>query len=189
MRKLIVVLSALCVPACTYYLRDDLARAPREWHSAKRPYGLGMIGLSLARRRDGAMVVARVAAEGPADLADIRPGDRLVAIDDRPTHDLTIGEAARMIRGRVDTAVELRVHSPRGARLITLVRAPAASVWGNGGAPCERGCSMRYGGRCGAPCGSHRFHGRYDRSGESEAAETAPPMQAWPPTKPGHVMP
>jgi C-terminal processing protease CtpA/Prc len=101
--------------------------------------GAGVIGLSLTRAaRGGSLEVDRVAPGGPAALADIRPGDRLLAIDDEPTRDLTIHEAARLVRGPVDTAVELRIRSPRdGARLITLVRVTAAGVWEESAAPRE----------------------------------------------------
>ena len=138
MRKLIVLLAAVCLPACTRYVHDDYARVPRPCGHAAMTRGAGVIGLSLTRgTRGGSLTVDRVAPGGPAALADIRPGDRLLAIDDEPTHDMTLSEAVRLIRGPVDTAVELRIRSPRDARLITLVRVPAAGVWEERPAPCE----------------------------------------------------
>ena len=134
MRILITVLIAFGAAGCTYYVRDDAPMAMREYRGGGACGG-GAIGIALGRGPGHRMIVDRVAPNGPAADADIRPGDRLLAIDGELTRDMSLREAAYLIRGRADTAVELRVRSPRGPRLITLVRVPATEVWG---ASCER---------------------------------------------------
>ena len=189
--KSLTVVVALLLPSCAVYMHDD--HRPRHGYAGapcdrpEGPYGygrrLGVIGVSIARaegERRGPIVVDRVMPDGPAANADIRPGDRIRAIDGESTRGMTVTEAAQLIRGRADTSVELRVDSPRGSRLITLVRVPPCAM--HGGMPCGgRRCDRCRDGEYGRPCG-HR-----------ERMEPPPPVDesadddVSPPTKPGHT--
>jgi membrane-associated protease RseP (regulator of RpoE activity) len=189
---LIAIVAALTLPSCTAYMHEgrharcryaEDHRAPCE-HAREGEHGHGIIGIAITRTGEsgrGPLVVAHVLPESPADAADIRPGDRIRAIDGESTRGMTLAEAARLIRGRADTAVELRVESPQGARLVTLVRVRSH-------APCEDRHGRHHGDCDHHECRRHR---------ETEPpAETAPPAtdqslapELWPPTKPGHSAP
>jgi S1-C subfamily serine protease len=73
------------------------ATPPRPW-----------LGINL-RERDGALVVGRVAPEGPSDRAGIRHGDRLTALDGTPVHDLAEFYRRLWGRGEAGTTVRLSV--------------------------------------------------------------------------------
>ncbi|MGF1468097.1 MAG: S41 family peptidase [Sandaracinaceae bacterium] len=60
--------------------------------------------------RDGWLTVHGVFAGGPADRAGILPGDRFLAIADRPARDLPGGEAVRVMRGEPGTEVRVRLR-------------------------------------------------------------------------------
>jgi hypothetical protein len=190
LKSLIVVIAMVGLPSCTAYMHEGHARDG--YHRCARESLVGVIGIAIARggeSRRGPLVVAHVLPGSPAADANLRPGDRIRAIDGESTRGMTIPEAARLIRGPVDAAVELRLESPRGARLITLVRVPAHAVWHGGG--CHHGHDR--------PCTECR-HGctRCRERSEGVPALAAPPPpdvdeslapQLWPPTKPGHSVP
>jgi hypothetical protein len=162
---MLIAIAVLSVPSCTRYMHDGRrgeaayhAHAARHHHHHGRDReapcdrdddardGTGVIGLAIGRADDsprGVLVVERVARGGPADDANIRPGDRIVEVEGESTQGMTEAEAARLIRGRVDTAVEIRVESPRGDRIISLVRVAPSSAWAMEGhrhgtrRPCE----------------------------------------------------
>jgi hypothetical protein len=195
MRRLIVIVAVvLCLPSCTRYLSEDAGSRGAASRSYDTPPGVGVIGLSLDQRSgDGAesvLLVDRTVPDGPAALANIRPGDRIIEIDGQPTRGMTIGEAARLIRGPADAAVELRVDSPQGSRLITLVRVTPASLWGDRPAPCGR-CRHHaccpHGARC-PHCGDCPHGADCPRcAGRPEPCKKSPPgPRSWPPSKPGH---
>jgi membrane-associated protease RseP (regulator of RpoE activity) len=183
LKSLVVIVAALSLPSCTVYVRDDHpARHPCSAHAGDNggDRRFGMIGISLTRagesRRDP-LVVEHVLPNSPAGDAAIHPGDGIRAIDGESTRGMTVAEAVQLIRGPVDTAVELRVESPRGARLVTLVRVSAHSL--GGGRGCHHG----------------RHHACENRQRRSEVAPEAPRTdeslapEVWPPTKPGHHLP
>ncbi len=113
---------------------------------------------------------------------------------------MTIPEAARLIRGPVGGSVELRIESPRGSRLVTLVRV-AADGMGHGGAYGDRPCgTCRHCTHCrehDAPCAEDMpCQSGMPRAG-APAMAAPPPVpppdvdeslapEVWPPTKPGH---
>ena len=190
MRRLIVIVAvALCLPSCTRYVQEDGAHRSIAYHSYGTPLSVGVIGLSLDQRSLGedesVLLVDRTVPEGPAALADIRPGDRILEVDGESTRGMAISEAARLIRGPADSAVELRIDSPRGSRLITLVRVTPASLWGD--RPCA-GCP--HGAGCPHCTGCPHDAGCPHHAGCPEARDgSASEPQPWPPSKPGHPYP
>src|SRR5271169_1557519 len=58
---------------------------------------------------DGELVVGRVASEGPSDIAGIRHGDRVTAIDGPPVHDLVDFYRTLWRRGDAGITVKLTV--------------------------------------------------------------------------------
>jgi hypothetical protein len=147
---MLIAIAVLTIPSCTRYMhdgrRDDGAYAAHSAHHAhhghRRHHEMpcdhsddgrrsGIIGLEIGRSdASRGLVVEGVAPGGPADDANIRPGDSITQVDGESTRGMTEEEAARAIRGPVDTAVEIRVDSPRGDRIISLVRVASSSVWG-----------------------------------------------------------
>jgi S1-C subfamily serine protease len=75
------------------------ATPPRPW-----------IGVNL-QEADGALVVGRVASEGPGDRAGIRHGDKITALDGTPVHDLA--EFYRKLWGRGEAGVRVRLSVAR----------------------------------------------------------------------------
>jgi S1-C subfamily serine protease len=69
--------------------------SPRPW-----------LGVNL-EEQDGALVVRRVASEGPGDNAGIQRGDRITAIDDAPVHELA--EFYRTLWGRGAAGITVRL--------------------------------------------------------------------------------
>src|SRR5262249_20348602 len=146
-----------------------------------------VVGLSIGRAEgvtQGPIDVVDVVPSSPAGDANIQRGDRIRAIDGESTRSMTISEAARLIRGQPGTAVELRIDSPRGARLITLVRGGRARE--HQGA--RRGPRCKHHGDCGRcrnarPC-VHGYKAPPPPPPVDDDASLAP--EVWPPTKPGH---
>lgn len=60
--------------------------------------------------RDGWLTVHGVFADGPADRAGIRPGDRFLSLAGRNARDMPISEAVRIMRGEPGTNVEVAVR-------------------------------------------------------------------------------
>jgi S1-C subfamily serine protease len=75
------------------------ATPPRPW-----------LGVNL-QERDGALVVGRVAPEGPGDRAGIGHGDKITALDGTPVHDLA--EFYRKLWGRGKAGVRVRLSVTR----------------------------------------------------------------------------
>jgi carboxyl-terminal processing protease len=85
------------------YASPDTARD----HRALRD-GFGGIGVTLDAAA-GSFQIASVTRGGPADLAGIRPGDRLVAIDGEPTAGRAEADVVRRLRGPVRSIVKVAV--------------------------------------------------------------------------------
>lgn len=187
LKSLVVIVAALSLPSCTAYVHDHPARHPcharpceRADHARPGERGAGIVGISIVRAGEShrsPISVERVLPGSPADDAEIRPGDRIRAIDGESTRGMTIPEAAHLIRGRAGTPVELRVDSPQGSRLVTLVRVPPPAIGDEG----------HHGHR-------HPCH-QYERGEHVAPPQAAPPTdeslapEVWPPTKPGHHAP
>ena len=197
-QRLMVSAIALALASCTAYVHHDGHQAHRaRAYDAGTPCGQdrgGVIGLSIGRPEgvtQGPIDVLDVVPDSPAGMANIQRGDRIRAIDGESTRSMTVAEAARLIRGRPGTAVEVRIDSPRGARLITLVRGEYVHEH-HGHGPRGRHCEKRHGecGHCrdGRPC----VHGMPSSPPPPPPAVDDDPSLApegWPPTKPGHTNP
>jgi carboxyl-terminal processing protease len=73
--------------------------------------GFGGIGITLDAPPDP-FRVAEVTSGSPADLAGIRPGDRIAAIDGRPTAGRAQSDVIRLLRGPVLSTVVVGVDRP-----------------------------------------------------------------------------
>ncbi|HEX2206378.1 MAG TPA: PDZ domain-containing protein [Longimicrobium sp.] len=88
----------------------------------------GTIGVRLGNERPSP-AVRLVLAGGPAALAGVRPGDRILAVDGRHTEGMSGGRVERLIEGPVGRPVELMVAAPEGTRT---VRVPRADLYAPG---------------------------------------------------------
>lgn len=68
------------------------------------------------------ILVVTVFEGGPAHAAGIQRADWIVAVDGNPLHGLTLREAADLIRGEIDTEVEITIERHGLEHRLTLVR-------------------------------------------------------------------
>lgn len=82
------------------------------------------VGLQIAKSEDDRSLQIVAPIDGsPAAAADLQPRDRILAIDGRPTQDLSLDEAANYMRGPIGTSVVLTVSRNQEApKDITLTR-------------------------------------------------------------------
>jgi carboxyl-terminal processing protease len=86
-------------------LTADRAAQVRENATGRYP-GVG-VELDL---RDGFVTVIAPLPGTPADSAGVRPGDRIVTVDDKPTFGLTMDEVQRLMRGPAGSRVTLGIE-------------------------------------------------------------------------------
>ncbi|MDP3419255.1 S41 family peptidase, partial [Falsiroseomonas sp.] len=98
------------------YMTAEEARAARE-----RRVGQSGLGLRVAVER-GALVIDALTRDGPAALAGIRTGDRLLAVDGRALGPRDPGLAARLLEGPEGSEVTLTVLRAGRRRNFTLLR-------------------------------------------------------------------
>ena len=79
------------------------------------------VGLELDIR-DGFITVIAPISGTPADSAGIKPGDRILAIDDKPTVGLSMEEAQQRMRGPSGTLVKLTLERGEQENVVTLRR-------------------------------------------------------------------
>lgn len=78
--------------------------------------GVGMeVGM-----RDGNLVVVSPLPETPAARAGLRPGDRILSIDDVSTDGMTVERAVKLIRGPKDTTVTLTIAREGADKILTV---------------------------------------------------------------------
>lgn len=108
--------------AYSRYVPRSEARAARA-----RRFGEAGLGLELAPEGNAAVVV-RVVVDSPAWAAGLQPGDRVVAIDGRPTRGLDGDALERLLRGEENEPLTLTL-ARRGGRseTVVLVRAMVAA--------------------------------------------------------------
>jgi carboxyl-terminal processing protease len=68
------------------------------------------IGIQIAIDEKNRLIIFNSYEGTPAYRAGLKPADEIVSIDGRPTKGLTVEEAAKMIRGAVDTEVALTLR-------------------------------------------------------------------------------
>ncbi|MFC8272105.1 S41 family peptidase [Streptomyces sp. NPDC057271] len=88
------------------------------------------VGLSARKADSGRIEVSRVQTGGPAALAGLRAGDRLLAVDGRDTAGLSVSEVVSLLRGDgapPGSTVTLGVERGRSAWTQTLTRARLAT--------------------------------------------------------------
>lgn len=81
----------------------------------------GSIGVRLGNERP-APAVRQILTGGPAAMAGLRPGDRILAVDGRRTDGLSGRQVERMIEGPLARAVELLVGVADGTRTVRIPR-------------------------------------------------------------------
>jgi len=101
-------------------LNDPYTRLlpPEQYRSLQTSTAGELTGVGVQIAKDEADQSLQVIApiEGsPAAAADLRPRDRILAIDGHPTAELTLDEAANYMRGPVGTTVVLTVSRPEQA--------------------------------------------------------------------------
>ncbi|MCX7818772.1 MAG: S41 family peptidase [Kiritimatiellae bacterium] len=80
----------------------------------------GGVGLVVGMR-EGALVVISPIDGTPGAKAGLRSGDRLVEINGRPTSEMDLGEAVRLMRGPPGTTVRIKVLKPGRPEPVELV--------------------------------------------------------------------
>jgi len=88
------------------YSAPDVARDQRAVRD-----GFGGIGVTLDVLNEGFQITA-VTPRGPADLAGIKPDDRLVAIDKAPTAGRSQADVVHALRGPILSPIEITVYRP-----------------------------------------------------------------------------
>lgn len=96
----------------------SLAPAAAQAGGEARP---GAIGVRLGNERP-APAVRLVLTGGPAAMAGLRPGDRILAVDGRRTDGLSGRQVERMIEGPLARPVELLVGVAEGTRTVRVPR-------------------------------------------------------------------
>ena len=83
----------------------------------------GGIGVVFGRRGDEYIILS-VLEDNPGARAGVKPGERILAVDGRPTREMHMDEVAHNIRGDSGTAVELTLGSRDGKteRRVQIVR-------------------------------------------------------------------
>ncbi len=101
------------------FMRPEVFRALKEETSGE----FDGVGIEVTVR-DGQLVVVSPLADGPAERAGIRPGDRILSIDRAPTRDMGLAEAIRRMKGAAGTTVTLEIvrDGSTAPLALTLVR-------------------------------------------------------------------
>ncbi|MGJ4752180.1 S41 family peptidase [Leptospira kmetyi] len=112
------LISSLGDPHSRFMDKDDFSQLQEETRGSFG--GLGM-EVSFA---DGAIVVISPIEDTPAMKAGILPQDRIVEIDGKNTHDLSLSDSIKLMRGKVGTSVSIKLErkNQKEPILLTLVR-------------------------------------------------------------------
>lgn len=81
--------------------------------------GVGVV----LRTESGGTVIGKVMADGPADDAGLREGDRVLSIDGEYVGDRSLAAVVDMLRGRVGTQVIVGVENVTGRSEVVVTRA------------------------------------------------------------------
>lgn len=137
---MVVVVAVLALPACTRTLQSTASRPCPPPSAQAKANGIGIIGMSLDQLQSSGdtpeLVVDRVVPDGPAAIAGIRAGDRILAIEGTPTQGMSIADAARRLRGPIDASVALVIATGSRPRDVTITRVAPSDLWnGHAGSP------------------------------------------------------
>ena len=100
------------------YVPPESADADRARRSGEAGAGMSLL------RRGGTLVASNVNADGPAGMAGIGVGDRIVAVDGRPTAGVPTDAVAGWLAGMEGTVVSITVRGRDGrARTVEVERA------------------------------------------------------------------
>ena len=69
----------------------------------------GGLGIEVAHE-DGVIIVIAPLAGTPADEAGIKPGDKIIKIDNTPTKEMSLSDGVKKMRGEPGTAVEIVIY-------------------------------------------------------------------------------
>lgn len=73
------------------------------------------VGLGVELKADqGTLLIVRVIRSSPADVAGIKAGDRIVAVDGQATRDVSTDQAANLLQGPEGSTVRLVLEGPDG---------------------------------------------------------------------------
>lgn len=123
----------------------------------------GSIGVRLGNERP-APAVRLMLAGGPAAMAGLHPGDRILAVDARPTDGLSGRQVERLLEGPVARPVELRLGVAEGTRT---VRVPRADLYAPGPGYTQAVRTEHFVVHHRPDAGSRRFARRLARRGEA----------------------
>ncbi len=70
----------------------------------------GGVGLSISKDPKNGLTVVAPIEDGPGEKAGILPGDIIIEIDGKSTKDLTVDTAAKILRGKAGTKVNLKIY-------------------------------------------------------------------------------
>ena len=79
----------------------------------------GGIGTEISLK-DGILTVVTPIVGTPADLAGVKPGDKIVKIDGKITRDITLDEAVKVMRGKPGTTVTLTIWREKDQKVIDI---------------------------------------------------------------------
>ena len=83
------------------------------------------IGIEMEHEDTRGQHLVNVLAGSPAALGGLQPDDYIVAIDGTACRDLTTDEAARLLKGKINSLVRLTIETPdRSERTVRLTRRP-----------------------------------------------------------------
>ncbi len=129
----LVVMVVLAGTACSRTLQAPHQHACAAPGATAATSGIGIIGMSLDQRPSPAgapeLFVDRVVPDGPAATAGIHPGDRILSIAGTPTTGMSIGDAARRLRGPTAASVALQVATGGTTRAVNVTRVAPSDLW------------------------------------------------------------
>ncbi len=114
------MMDALEDPYTFYYTPDEMQE-----HSAQSEGAYHGIGLLVQNNDAGEIEVIRVYEGGPADVAGVQAGDRIVAVDGSPVGGGSIqslGDAVSRLQGADGTKVDVRVRRGDAIQNLSIVR-------------------------------------------------------------------
>lgn len=95
---------------------------PQKWRASQVSQGTGSVGLNVTMVAGSVRVVSPL-LNGPGERAGLVAGDVIVAVDGAPLADLTLEQAAALLRGPINSAVILTVESSGQRRDVKIMRA------------------------------------------------------------------